>query len=265
VYEKGYSNVIHPRAIVDSTAELDNSVDIDAYAIIGKNVHIAAGTWIGSHVVIHGPTIIGENNRIYPFASLGEDAQDKKYKGESDTWLDIGHRNVIREYCTLNRGTLQGGGVTRLGDDNWIMAYSHIAHDCQLGNSITFANGSSLAGHVSIDDFVILGGFSLVHQFCSIGAYSFSSAGTIIVQDVPPFVMVHGNRAKVFGLNKEGLKRHQFSIETINHLSKAYKILYKQGLTLEESLNELEKFSVECQEITVLMNFLKKSTRGIVR
>jgi len=257
--------LIHPRAIVDSQAEIESSVEIGAYAIIGKNVHIAAGTWIGSHVVIQGPTRIGENNRIYPFASLGEDAQDKKYAGESDTWLEIGNRNVIREYCTLNRGTVQGGNVTRLGDDNWIMAYSHIAHDCQLGNSITFANGSSLAGHVRIDDFVILGGFSLVHQFCSIGAYSFSSAATVIVQDVPPFVMVHGNRAQVYGLNREGLKRHKFSSETISRLFKAYKTLYKQNLTKEEALTALEEQSIACREINLLIDFLKKSSRGIVR
>ena len=265
MHEKGYSNLIHPSAIIDPKAELDSSVDVGAYAVIGKNVHIAAGTWIGSHVVIQGSTRIGENNRVYPFASLGEDAQDKKYSGESDTWLEIGARNIIREYCTLNRGTAQGGNVTRIGDDNWIMAYSHIAHDCQLGNHITFSNGSSLAGHVSIDDFVILGGFSLVHQFCIVGAYSFSSAGTVIVQDVPPFIMVHGNRAQVFGLNKEGLKRHNFSPETIRHLSKAYKTLYKQNLTLEEAKKLLKKQAVDCQEIELLTTFLKKSARGIVR
>jgi len=257
--------LIHPRALIDPKAELDSSVEVGAYSVIGKNVQIAAETWIGSHVVIQGPTRIGQNNRIYPFASLGEDAQDKKYKGESDTWLEIGARNVIREYCTMNRGTLQGGKVTRIGDDNWIMAYSHIAHDCQLGNNITFSNGSSLAGHVTIDDFVILGGFSLVHQFCMIGSYSFSSAGSVIVQDVPPFVMVHGNRAQVFGLNKEGLKRHQFSLETINLLSKAYKTLYKQNLTLEEAKKALKEQVVDCPEIEFLTTFLEKSTRGIVR
>jgi len=257
--------LIHPSAIIDPTAELESSVEVGAYTVIGKNVHVSAGTWIGSHVVIQGPTQIGENNRIYPFASLGEDAQDKKYSGESDTWLKIGARNVIREYCTLNRGTVQGGKITRIGDDNWIMAYSHIAHDCQLGNHITFSNGSSLAGHVSIDDFVILGGFSLVHQFCAIGSYSFSSAGTVIVQDVPPFVMVHGNRAQVFGLNKEGLKRHRFSPEKIQQLSRAYKTLYKQNLTLGEAIIALKEQTVDCQEIELLTRFLEKSTRGIVR
>ncbi len=265
MHEKRYSNLIHPQAIIDPKAELDSSVQVGPFSVIEANVQIDAGTEIGSHVVIKGPTRIGKNNRISQFASLGENPQDKKYAGEP-TLLEIGDDNEIREYCTMNRGTEQGGGITSIGNDNWIMAYTHFAHDCRVGNHTIFANGASLAGHVQIDDYVILGGFSLVHQFCSMGIYSFSGAGSVIFKDVPPYVTVWGNRAEAYGLNKEGLKRNGFSSEIIRNLYQAYKIIYKQGFTVEEALIELTKLAETCSEVNRFIEFLdKRSARGIVR
>jgi UDP-N-acetylglucosamine acyltransferase len=257
--------LIDARAVIDPQAELDNDVQVGPYSIIGAHVHIAAGTWIGPHVVIKGPTWIGRENKIYQFASIGDDPQDKKYGGEPETRLEIGNLNVIREYCTLNRGTVQGGGITRVGDDNWIMAYCHIAHDCQIGNQTIFANGASLAGHVQIEDFVILGGFTLVHQFCVMGKHSFSGAGTVIFKDVPPFVTVWGNRAEAYGINKEGLKRRGFNNEVIRALHNAYKVIYKQNLTTEQAIEELKELSNQFEEVRHLTNFLQQSSRGIVR
>lgn len=265
MYEEGHSQLIHPTAIIDPQAELDREVQVGPYSIIGAGVQIGSGTWIGPQVVIKGPTRIGRDNKIYQFTSLGEDPQDKKYGGESNTRLEIGDRNVIREYCTMNRGTIQGGGVTRIGNDNWIMAYTHFAHDCQVGNYTIFANGASLAGHVRIDDYVTLGGFSLVHQFCVMGAYSFSGAGSVIFKDVPPFVTVWGNRAEAYGINKEGLKRHGFSSEAIRILHQAYKIIYKQGLTVEQAIVKLKPLVEQCPQVALLIFFLQQSTRGIVR
>lgn len=265
MYEKRYSNLIDARAVIDSKAELDRDVHVGPYSIIGAHVHIAAGTWIGPHVVIKGPTHIGKNNKIYQFASLGDVPQDKKYAGEPETCLEIGDRNEIREYCTMNRGTVQGGGVTRIGNDNWIMAYTHIAHDCQVGNYTVFANGASLAGHVCIEDYVILGGFTLVHQFCAMGVHSFSGAATVIFKDVPPFVTVWGNRAEAYGINKEGLKRRGFSSETIRALHQAYKTIYKQNLTTEQAIEELKTLSEKYLEVAQMIAFLRQSTRGIVR
>ncbi|MEN8217603.1 MAG: acyl-ACP--UDP-N-acetylglucosamine O-acyltransferase [Pseudomonadota bacterium] len=257
--------MIDKHALIDPKADLDSDVQIGAYSIIGADVQIAAGTWIGPHVVIKGPTRIGRENKIYQFASIGEDPQDKKYGGEPDTWLEIGDRNEIREYCTFNRGTVQGGGVTRIGDDNWIMAYCHIAHDCIVGNQTVFANGSTLAGHIQIEDYAILGGFTLVHQFCRVGRHSFSGGGTVITQDVPPFVTVCGNRAKPHGINKEGLKRRGFSSETILALHQAYKIIYKQGLTTQQVIEKLKELSEQYTEVRQMLIFLQESTRGIVR
>lgn len=265
MHEKRNRALIDSRAIIDPKAELESDVEVGPYSIIGPQVQIAAGTWIGPHVVIKGPTYIGRDNKIYQFTSLGDAPQDKKYGGEPDTRLDIGDRNVIREYCTLNRGTQQGGGVTRLGDDNWIMAYCHIAHDCIIGNQTIFANGASLAGHVHLEDYVILGGFTLVHQFCAMGIHSFSGAATVIFKDVPPFVTVWGNRAKAYGINKEGLRRRGFSSETIRLLHTAYKIIYKKKLTTEQAIEELKKLSETSVEIHQLVTFLQQSTRGIVR
>lgn len=256
--------MIDPRAVIDPSAELDSSVTIGAYSIIGANVQIDAGTCIAPHVMIKGHTRIGKENKIYQFSSLGEDPQDKKYAGEV-THLEIGDRNEIREYCTMNRGTVQGGGITRIGNDNWIMAYTHFAHDCIVGNHTIFANGASLAGHVTIDDYVILGGFSLVHQFCSMGKYSFSGASSLIFKDVPPFVTVWGNRAEAYGLNKEGLKRHGFSTETIQALHNAYKTIYRSNHTTEQAIEILSEKVAEFPEVGLMVDFLKNSKRGIVR
>lgn len=265
MHEKRHFNLIDPHAIIDPKAELDSRVHVGAYSIIEAGVEIDAYTWIGPHVVIKGPTRIGQHNRIYQFASLGEIPQDKKYTGEFDTYLEIGDHNEIREYCTMNRGTEKGGGLTKIGDHNWIMAYTHFAHDCYVGNHTVFANGASLAGHVTIHDYVILGGFSLVHQFCSMGCYSFSGAGSVIFKDVPPYITVWGNRAEAYGLNKEGLKRHGFSSEAIRNLHQAYKIVYKQGLTIEEAIEKLKTLVAICPEVQLLMDFLQHSVRGIVR
>lgn len=257
--------MINVHALIDPKAELDSNVQVGPYSIIGAQVQIGSGTWIGPHVVIKGPTQIGCDNKIHQFASLGDDPQDKKYGGEPDTRLEIGDRNVIREYCTMNRGTVQGGGVTRIGNDNWIMAYCHIAHDCEIGNETVFANGASLAGHVRIEDYVILGGFTLVHQFCVMGMHSFSGAGSVIFKDVPPFVTVWGNRAEAYGINKEGLRRRGFSNDTIRLLHQAYKIIYKQNFTTEQAIEILKELTEKHSEIRQLVSFLRQSTRGIVR
>ena len=257
--------MIDAHALIDPTADIDSDVEVGPYSIIGAKVQIASGSWIGPHVVIKGPTQIGHDNKIYQFASIGEVPQDKKYKGEPQTRLEIGDRNEIREYCTVNRGTVQGGGVTRIGNDNWIMAYCHIAHDCDVGNKTIFANNTSLAGHVRIEDYVILGGFTLVHQFCAIGMHSFSGANTLIFKDVPPFVTVWGNRAEAYGINKEGLKRRGFSSETIRALHQAYKIIYKQNLTTELAIETLKELREKHPEVRQLVTFLQQSKRGIVR
>ncbi len=255
---------IDPRAVVDPSARLAPGVSVGAYTIIGADVEIGAGTTIGSHVVIKGPTAIGEENRLYPFSSIGDDPQDKKYGGEQ-TRLEIGDRNVIREYCTINRGTEQGGGVTRIGNDNWIMAYVHIAHDCLIANHTIFANNASLAGHVKVDDYAVLGGFTLVHQFCAIGAHSFSGMGSTLSKDLPPYVRASGNPAVPRGLNSEGLKRRGFSAESIQTLRRAYRVLYRSGLGLEEAIRQLRSMAQEHREVAVLVEFLDRSQRSILR
>ncbi len=256
--------VIHPTAIIDPKAELGERVEIGAYSVIGPGVRIGEGTRIGSHVVIQGPTTIGRNNHIYHFCSLGEAPQDKKYKGEPTT-LEIGDDNTIREYCTFNRGTVQDAGATRMGNNNWVMAYVHVAHDCQIGNNTIFANNSSLAGHVLVDDFAILGGFTLVHQFCKIGAHVITAVGSVVFKDVPPYVTASGYDAQPHGLNSEGLKRRGFSPETMLQLKRAYKTLYKSSLTLEEAKQKLAEQAVICPEVGVLLAFLNTTTRGIIR
>jgi UDP-N-acetylglucosamine acyltransferase len=257
--------LIHPSAIVDAGAQISDSASIDAYAIVGANVAIGENCWIGPHAVIKGPTRIGKNNRIFQFCSIGEDPQDKKYQGETESSLEIGDNNIIREYCSINRGTSHGGGITRIGDNNWVMAYVHIAHDCILGNETVLANNTTLAGHVRLDDFVILGGFTGVHQFCRIGKHSFSAIASMILKDVPPFIMMAGNFAKPTGLNKEGLKRHGFSSETIRKLKKAYKVVYRNGLLLKDALGELEDSKIACPEVSHFVNFIAESERGIAR
>lgn len=256
--------MIHSTAIIDSGAELAADVRVGPYAVIGPDVVVGAGTEIGSHVVINGPTRIGRENRFFQFASIGEAPQDKKYAGEP-TRLEIGDRNVIREFVTINRGTVQDRGVTSLGDDNWIMAYVHIAHDCRIGNQTIFANNASLAGHVTIHDYVILGGFTLVHQFCSLGAHSLTAFGSGISLDVPPYVTVGGSPAKAHGLNMEGLRRRGFSEESRKLLKQAYKTLYREGNSLQDAIAILKNRAQDYAELQLLVTFLEQQTRGIVR
>jgi UDP-N-acetylglucosamine acyltransferase len=255
---------IHSTAIVDAKAELDSSVEVGAYSIVGAGVKVDADTRIDSHVVLKGPTTIGKNNQIFQFASLGEQPQDKKYAGEPTT-LEIGDNNTIREFCTFNRGTAQDKGATRIGNDNWIMAYVHIAHDCQIGNHTIFANNSSLAGHVDIHDYAILGGFTLIHQYCKVGAHVITAVNTVVFKDIPPYVTAAGYDAKPHGINAEGLKRRGFSPDSITQIKRAYKAIYRNGLTLEEAKLELAEMQKNCDEIALLTDFLNVSTRGIVR
>lgn len=254
--------LVHPTALVDAGARLGENVEIGAYSVIGAGVEIGDGTWIGPHVVINGPTKIGRENRIFQFASLGEQPQDKKYAGEPTT-LEIGDRNTIREFCTFNRGTVQDAGATRVGNDNWIMAYVHIAHDCQVGNQTIFANNAQLAGHVHVGDWAILGGFTVVHQFVRIGAHSMTAMGTILLQDLPPYVTAAGNPSAPHGINSEGLKRRGFSAEAIAALKRAYKALYRNGLKLEEATAQIA--SEGLAEVKVLSDFLAAPGRGIIR
>jgi len=229
---------IHPTAIVDPKAELADDVKIDAFSIIGPNVKIDSGTTIGSHVVINGHTTIGKNNKIFQFSSIGEAPQDKKYQDEP-TKLEIGNHNTIREFCTFNRGTIQDKGITKIGDHNWIMAYVHIAHDCHVHNHTILANNSSLAGHVDLYDHAILGGFTLVHQFCKIGQHVITAVGSVVFKDIPPYVTASGYDANPHGINAEGLKRRGFTAQNISNIKHAYKTLYRQSLTLEEAKKAL--------------------------
>jgi len=254
--------MIHKTAVIDPHAEIDEAVEIGPYCEIGPQVRIGAGTRIESHVVIKGRTRIGRNNHIFQFNSLGDQPQDKKYQGEVSR-LEIGDDNVIREFCTFNRGTEGGGGLTRVGHGNWIMAYVHIAHDCIVGDQITMANATTLAGHVGVADHVTFGAFTVVHQFCAIGAHSFSAMGTVILKDVPPFMMVSGNSAKPYGLNSEGLRRRGFSAAALGALKQAYRTLYRQCLSLDQAIAVLEK--QELEEVSQLTAFLRASSRGIVR
>ena len=256
--------MIHPAAIVDSAARIGANVAIGPYTIIGPDVEIGDDTEIGPHVVIKGHTRIGRENRIFQFCSLGEMPQDKKYAGEQ-TRLEIGDRNTIREFCTFNLGTVQGGGVTSVGDDNWIMAYVHIAHDCHVANKTIFANGASLAGHVTVGDLVIFGGFTGVHQFCRIGAHVITAASSLVLQDVPPYLMVAGNTAQPYGIHVEGLKRRGFTSEAISELKRAYRTLYKSGLLLEEAKGKLAEQAKAQPDVQLMVDFLEASKRGIIR
>ena len=256
--------MIHPTAIVHPAARLGVGVDVGPYSIIGEHVEIGDDTWIGPHVVITGRTRIGGGNRIFQFCSLGEEPQDKKYSGEP-TELTIGDRNTIREYCTFNTGTVQDACVTRIGNDNWIMAYVHIAHDCQVGERTIFANNAQLGGHVHIDDWAILGGYTGVHQFCHIGAHTMTAVGTVVLRDVPPYVMAAGNSAAPHGLNVEGLRRRGFSADALLTLKRAYRTLYKSGLLLEEARVRLEEDAETHPEIRPILDFLAVSKRGIIR
>lgn len=256
--------MIHPTAIVHPNAKLAEGVEVGAYSIIGEHVEIGEGTRVGPHVVINGHTRIGRHNRIFQFCSLGEIPQDKKYADEP-TRLEIGDHNTIREFCTFNLGTAQDAGVTRVGNHNWIMAYVHLAHDCQVGNHTIFANNAQLAGHVHVQDYAILGGFTVVHQFVRIGAHIISGMGSILLQDVPPYTLVSGNPSAPHGINAEGLKRRGFSSPAIMAIKRAYKTLYKSGLSFDEARTAITAQLPEHPELQLLADFLDSSTRGIVR
>lgn len=256
--------MIDSRAVINPKAELAEDVKVGPFSIIGPDVQIDAGTEIGPHVVIKGPTSIGKDNQIYQFTSIGEDPQDKKYADEV-TRLEIGDRNVIREFCTMHRGTLQDQGLTKIGDDNLFMAYTHVAHDCVIGDHVIMANGASIAGHVHVGDHAILGGFTLVHQFTQIGEYSFSAMGSAITQDIPPFVMVGGRPTRPHGINSVGMERNGKSPEVIRQIRQAYKILYKNNLRLEDAIEEMEGMAGESNELSNMVSFLRNVTRGILR
>lgn len=256
--------MIHATAIVDSAAKLAPDVQVGAYSIIGPGVEIGAGTIVGPHVTIEGPTRIGVQNHFYQFSSIGAAPQDKKYAGEPTT-LHIGDRNTFREFCTLNRGTAQDRGETRIGNDNWVMAYVHIAHDCVIGDNTILANGATLAGHVIVGDWAILGGFTKVHQFCHIGAHSFCGMDTGLNQDLPPYVTASGMPAKPVGINSEGLKRRNFTAEQILNIKRAYRTIYRSGLRLQEACAELQVMAADNPEVRLFLDFIEKSDRGIIR
>ena len=258
------SDRIHATAVISDKASIADGVEIGPYSIIGDDVQIGAGTRVGSHVVINGPTTIGDDNHIYQFASVGDDPQDKKYADEP-TKLIIGDRNTIREYCTMSRGTIQDEGVTRLGDDNWIMAYVHIAHDCVIGDKCILANNATLAGHVHVGDWVIFAGFSGAHQFCRIGSHSFLGMYAGASRDVPAYTMVFGQPAVPKGINTEGLKRRDFSREEIRNIKNAYRIVYRQGKKLTEAIQEIEVLAKEQPELGVFLESLRSPDRGVVR
>jgi len=256
--------VIDPHAIVSPQAELAADVTVGPFSVIGPQVRIGPGTVVGPHVVINGPTTIGAGNKIHQFASLGDAPQDKKYGGEP-TRLEIGDRNVFRESCTINRGTTHDKGVTRIGDDNLFMACSHVAHDCVVGCNTVFANCVSLGGHVEVGDWVILGGMSAVHQHCKIGAHAFLAGGSIVTRDVPPYVMVAGNHAVPHAVNSEGLKRRGFTEELIRGIRDAYRLVYRSDLKLSEALERLEPSAAGAPELRLFVDFIRSSTRSIVR
>jgi UDP-N-acetylglucosamine acyltransferase len=255
---------IHPSALVHPGARLAADVEVGPYSIVGEHVQVGKASWIGAHVVLDGHVRIGRRNKIFHFASIGAPPQDKKYGGEP-TAVEIGDDNTIREYVTINRGTALDAGVTRLGNENWVMAYVHFAHDCQIGNKTIFANACQLAGHVTVGDWAIFGATTLVHQFVHIGAHAFTGMGTYLPQDLPPYVTAAGNMAKPYGINSEGLKRRGFSPETIQGLKRAYRTLYRSGLGLEEARRELQSQVAACPQVRPILDFIDNSKRGIIR
>jgi len=255
--------MIHPTAQIDASARL-GKVEVGAFSVIGPNVEIGDGTTIGPHAVIQGPTRIGRDNRIFQFASVGAEPQDKKFAGEHSE-LVIGDRNTIREFVTINRGTGEGGGYTRIGDDNWIMAYAHIANDCHVGNQTIFSNNATLAGHVEVGDYAILSGFAGVHQFCRVGEHAFVGMGCLINGDVPPFVIVANEYGRPRGINAEGLKRRGFSAERIAAIKRAYRTLYMSGMPLERAREELARMAGEAPDVRCMLDFLERSQRALVR
>lgn len=256
--------MIHSTAIISTSAVIADNAEIGAYSIVGDHVEIGSGTKIDSHVVINGPTTIGKDNHIYQFCSIGDDPQDMKYDGES-TRLIVGDRNTIREFCTLSRGTTQDAGETILGDDNWIMAYVHIAHDCVIGNKTIMANNTTLAGHVHVGDWVICGGFSGVHQFCRIGAHAFLGMYAAVNRDVPAYTLVSGQPAAPKGINSEGLKRRDFTKDQIRNIKNAYRLVFRKGHKLAEAMEQIEVIVDEQPELSLFLDSLRSSERGIVR
>jgi len=257
-------SLIHSTAVIDPKAQIDSSVTIGPYSIIGPHVKIGAGTSIGAHCVIEGRTAIGNNNQIFQFNSLGAIPQDKKYNGEP-TRLEIGDRNIFREYCTVNRGTVTGNGVTRLGDDNMLLAYTHVGHDCTLGNKIVLSNLVMLGGHVELGDWVIMSGYAGAHQFTKIGAHAFIGNNTAVTRDVPPYVLASGHPAEPITINSEGLKRRGFSAEQIRTIKNAYRVLYRSDLKLEEAVEKLTQMATEHEELRIFVDFIANSTRSLVR
>lgn len=256
--------MIDPRAIVSPRARLAADVTVGAFTVIGDEVSIGPGTVIGPHAVINGPTQIGAGNRVFQFASIGDAPQDKKYKGEP-TKLEIGDRNVFREFCTVNRGTTHDKGVTRIGSDNLFMSYTHVAHDCVLGDKIVMSNCATLGGHVQLGDWVIMGGFSGVHQFCKVGAHAFVANNTAVTRDVPPFVMTVGQPAEPHSINSEGLKRRGYTEEQIRNLRNAYRVLYRSSLKLTDAMAQLRELAASQAEVKEFVDFIATSTRSLVR
>jgi len=256
--------VIDDNAIIHPHAKLASGVSVGPGTIIGADVEIGKNTWIGPHVVIQGPTVIGENNKIYQFSSIGNDPQDLTYQGEP-TRLTIGNNNIIREYCMISRGTSKGGGLTQIADNNFLMAYSHVGHDCVIGNHIILINYAALSGHVTVEDYAIIGGYAAVHQFCRVGAYSFIARATYVTKDVLPYVMIAGHTTSACGINTVGLRRRGFSSQAIDNLRRAYKVIFRKGFTIQQAISELEIMQVDCPEILPMIDGLNQSTRGIVR
>jgi len=256
--------MIHKTAIIDIKAELDSSVEVGPYCIIGPKVKIGKGTKLGPHVVIDGWTQIGEGCRIFQFASIGTIPQDLKFKGE-ESWVILGNNNVIREFVTINRGTSQSGGKTTIANNNFFMAYSHVAHDCNIGSHVILANAATLGGHIEIEDYAIVGGLVAVHQFVRLGRHSIIGGGSAANQDIPPYMMANGQRAKLYGLNMVGLKRHNFSNEAISNLKKAYRIIFRSGLTIKKALDQTQAEIKNSPEVDHLINFIESSKRGITR
>jgi len=255
---------IDPRAVISPTAQLADDVEIGPFAVIGDNVVIGPRCWIGPHAVVNGPTTLGADNRVFQFASLGDAPQDKKYKGEP-TRLEIGDRNVFREYCTVNRGTVTGNGVTRLGNDNMLLAYTHVGHDCTLGNHIVLSNLVMLGGHVELGDWVIMSGYAGAHQFSKIGAHAFIGNNTAVTRDVPPYVLAAGHPAEPRTINSEGLKRRGFSAEQIRNIKQAYRVLYRSDLRLEDAVVQLQAMAAEHEELRIFVEFIGTATRSLVR
>jgi UDP-N-acetylglucosamine acyltransferase len=256
--------VLSPSAIIHPSAKIAEGVTIGPGTIIGADVEIGEGSWIGPHVVIDGPTVIGKNNKIFQFSSIGDEPQDTTYKGEP-TRLEIGDNNIIREYCMISRGTVKGGGVTRVNNDNYLMAYSHIGHDCMIGNNVVMVNYSAISGHVEVQDYAIIGAYAAIHQFCFVGAYAFIARATYVTKDVLPYIMIAGHTTSACGINTVGLRRRGFSSSAIDHLRRAYKIIFRKGLTVQQAIAELELMQLDCPEVLPMINILNQSSRGIVR